>query len=52
MRVLESGATPSYNMGKNKKHKIRKTKEVSDSSDDALPGGCRISQNVVSVLLC
>lgn len=36
MRVLESGATPSYNMGKNKKHKIRKTKDVSDSSDDAL----------------
>lgn len=36
MRVLESGATPSYNMGKNKKHKIRKTKDMSDSSDDAL----------------
>lgn len=36
MRVLESGATPSYNMGKNKKHKLRKTKDVSDSSDDAL----------------
>ncbi|XP_062608823.1 ubiquitin carboxyl-terminal hydrolase 16-like [Saccostrea cucullata] len=36
MRVLESGAAPSYNMGKNKKHKLRKTKEVSDSSDDAL----------------
>ncbi|XP_061193620.1 ubiquitin carboxyl-terminal hydrolase 16-like isoform X2 [Saccostrea echinata] len=36
MRVLETEATPSYNMGKNKKHKLRKTKEVSDSSDDAL----------------
>ena len=34
MRVLESGATQSYNMGKNKKHKLRKTKEASESSDD------------------
>lgn len=35
MRVLETETTQSgYNMGKNKKHKLRKTKEASESSDD------------------
>ncbi|OWF43003.1 ubiquitin carboxyl-terminal hydrolase 45-like [Mizuhopecten yessoensis] len=34
MRVLETEATQSYNMGKNRKHKMRKAKEASDSSDD------------------
>ncbi|XP_060077798.1 ubiquitin carboxyl-terminal hydrolase 16-like [Ylistrum balloti] len=34
MRVLETEATQSYNMGKNRKHKMRKAKEASESSDD------------------
>lgn len=34
MRVQATETTPTYSMGKNKKHKIRKTKEASDSSDD------------------
>jgi hypothetical protein len=34
MRVQATETTPSYSMGKSKKHKIRQTKEASDSSDD------------------
>ncbi|CAC5376201.1 USP16_45 [Mytilus coruscus] len=40
MRVQASETTPTYSMGKNKKHKIRKTKEASDSSDDGSVPTC------------
>ncbi|VDI10562.1 ubiquitin carboxyl-terminal hydrolase 16/45 [Mytilus galloprovincialis] len=40
MRVQATETTPTYSMGKNKKHKIRKTKEASDSSDDGSVPTC------------
>ncbi|KAK3098342.1 hypothetical protein FSP39_018619 [Pinctada imbricata] len=49
MRVLESGATPSYNMGKSKKHKLRKTKEASESSDEGSVPTCNHVNMAVNV---
>lgn len=41
MRVLEADPSIPYKMGKNKKHRIRKTKEneADESSDDGLQNG-------------
>ncbi|KAJ8315187.1 hypothetical protein KUTeg_007337 [Tegillarca granosa] len=50
MRVLETETTQSgYNMGKNKKHKLRKTKEASESSDDGTVPTCNHVNMAVNV---
>ncbi|XP_059175697.1 ubiquitin carboxyl-terminal hydrolase 45-like isoform X2 [Physella acuta] len=52
MRVLEADPSIPYKMGKNKKHRIRKTKEneADESSDDGLQnGGCPHTSKAVNL---